>query len=74
MKLFVTHGGLLSTAETIYHGKPILAIPVFADQLNNAILAENSGFAKLIYFHDTNWSEDSDKIYSMLRELLDNPK
>lgn len=38
-KLFITHGGLLSTTETTYHGVLILAVPVFADQEMNAARA-----------------------------------
>lgn len=31
-KLFITHAGLLSTQESIYHGVPMLGVPIFADQ------------------------------------------
>lgn len=33
VKLFVTHGGLLSCTESILRGKPILGIPIFGDQM-----------------------------------------
>lgn len=33
VKLFVTHGGLLSCTESILRGKPILGIPFFGDQM-----------------------------------------
>lgn len=33
VKLFVTHGGLLSTIESIYREKPIVGIPIFGDQM-----------------------------------------
>nr|XP_015838844.1 PREDICTED: 2-hydroxyacylsphingosine 1-beta-galactosyltransferase isoform X2 [Tribolium castaneum] len=36
VKLFITHGGQSSTTETIYHGVPILGIPIFGDQKINA--------------------------------------
>jgi UDP:flavonoid glycosyltransferase YjiC (YdhE family) len=33
VKLFVTHGGLLSCTESIVRGKPIVGIPIFGDQM-----------------------------------------
>lgn len=33
VKLFVTHGGLLSCTESILRGQPIVGIPIFGDQL-----------------------------------------
>lgn len=43
VKLFITHGGLLSTTESIYHGVPIVGIPVFGDQHLNMARAEKIG-------------------------------
>lgn len=37
MRLFVSHCGLLSTQEAIYRKVPILALPVFLDQIDNAV-------------------------------------
>lgn len=48
--LFITHGGLLSTTETIHYGKPIIGVPVFADQFINVGRAVNKGFAKKVDF------------------------
>lgn len=45
MKVFVSHGGLLSTIETIYYGLPMLGIPVFADQKRNMAIAAEKGYA-----------------------------
>lgn len=50
VKLFITHGGLLSTLEAVDRGVPLLAIPVYGDQMLNAIRAETSGYAKKIIF------------------------
>lgn len=33
VKLFITHGGLLSCTESLLRGKPIVGIPIFGDQM-----------------------------------------
>ncbi|XP_068220379.1 UDP-glycosyltransferase UGT5-like [Palaemon carinicauda] len=38
VKLFISHAGMLSTQEAVYHATPVLAIPIFADQPRNAHL------------------------------------
>ncbi|XP_049305198.1 UDP-glycosyltransferase UGT5 isoform X2 [Bactrocera dorsalis] len=44
VKFFITHGGLLSTTESIYHGKPFIGIPIFGDQFLNMKRAETGGY------------------------------
>ncbi|SPP83481.1 UDP-glucuronosyltransferase 2B15 [Drosophila guanche] len=44
VKLFITHGGLLSTIESIHHGKPVLGLPFFYDQFLNVERARQAGF------------------------------
>ncbi|CAK1545458.1 unnamed protein product [Leptosia nina] len=68
--LFVTHGGLLSTTETIHFGKPIVAIPVFADQFNNANLAVIKGFAKKV---DLSYTM-ADDLRIAIEDVLQDPK
>ncbi|XP_073959119.1 UDP-glucosyltransferase 2-like isoform X1 [Choristoneura fumiferana] len=46
--LFITHGGLLSTTETLHYGVPIIGIPVFGDQFINVNRAVHKGFAKVV--------------------------
>nr|QIK00363.1 UDP-glycosyltransferase [Xylotrechus quadripes] len=70
VKVFITHGGLLSTTETVYHGVPVLAIPVFGDQHRNARNAERNGFALSLPYKDPNFSEE--KLSELLKELLTN--
>lgn len=70
VKLFITHGGLLSTTETIYHGVPVLAIPIFGDQSMNAAQIELSGFGKALKFSELN----EENLKNSLDELLNNPK
>ncbi|KAM5192178.1 UDP-glucuronosyltransferase 3A1-like [Mantella aurantiaca] len=37
LRLFVTHGGINSLLEAVYHGVPVLGIPLFVDQNDNMI-------------------------------------
>ncbi|XP_018579881.1 UDP-glucuronosyltransferase 2B7-like [Anoplophora glabripennis] len=69
-KLFITHGGLLSTTETIYHGVPVLALPVFADQKMNAARATLDGYGLTIKLSEL----DEEKLSSALDNLLNDPR
>nr|CAD7461358.1 unnamed protein product [Timema tahoe] len=68
IRLFMTHGGLLSTQEAIYNGVPLVGIPIFADQKVNVLKSEESGFAKMVDFQ--NITEAS--LYLVLNEVLSN--
>ncbi|XP_047511786.1 UDP-glucosyltransferase 2-like [Pieris napi] len=68
--LFVTHGGLLSTTETIHFGKPIVAIPVFADQFNNANNAVRKGFGIKV---DLSYTM-ADNLKVAIEGVIQNPK
>ena len=44
IKLFITHAGKGGVAEAQYHGVPMVALPVFADQHSNAKKMAFSGY------------------------------
>lgn len=66
LKLFITHGGLLSITETIYHAVPVIGVPLFADQHLNMAKAEASGYAITILLDDLNENTLSTAITEML--------
>jgi UDP:flavonoid glycosyltransferase YjiC (YdhE family) len=48
--LFITHAGMLSSQEAIYHGVPVVGIPFLADQFSNIIkLATRGAGVELVY-------------------------
>ncbi|KAJ0172125.1 hypothetical protein K1T71_012098 [Dendrolimus kikuchii] len=68
--LFVTHGGLLSTTESIYYGVPIIGIPLFADQFLNIQRYVTKGFAKKV---DIGYDTPA-KLKEAIDEILADPK
>lgn len=70
IKAFVTHGGLLSMFETVYHGVPIITIPVFCDHDANAAKAEVDGYAKKLDLQHLT----SDKLYKAIKDVIVDPK
>nr|XP_053656174.1 UDP-glycosyltransferase UGT5-like [Cherax quadricarinatus]XP_053656175.1 UDP-glycosyltransferase UGT5-like [Cherax quadricarinatus] len=70
VKVFMTHGGLLSMQEAIYHARPLLAVPIFGDQPKHAMFIRNSGIGDFLI-----WEELTvDMIVDAITEILNNPK
>ncbi|XP_030292880.1 UDP-glucuronosyltransferase 2C1-like [Sparus aurata] len=51
-KVFVAHGGTNGVQEAIYHGVPVLGIPLFFDQFDNLLRLQDRGGAKIINLSD----------------------
>ncbi|CAH1101258.1 unnamed protein product, partial [Psylliodes chrysocephalus] len=67
---FMTHNGLLSTTEAIYHGVPMISIPIFGDQPMNALRVQKSGIAEQLSFLDFNENE----LYETIVKVTTYPK
>lgn len=48
LKVFVTHGGLLSTQEALFHNVPLVGVPISNDQTPNLMRAEKHGYAIML--------------------------
>ncbi|KAG5880367.1 hypothetical protein JTB14_029493 [Gonioctena quinquepunctata] len=70
VKVFMTHGGLLSTTEAVHHGVPMIAIPTYGDQMANSNFAKHIGFGLVLPFSDLS----EEKLTSLLEEIISNPK
>ncbi|RVE63947.1 hypothetical protein OJAV_G00141330 [Oryzias javanicus] len=54
VKVFVAHGGTNGVQEAIYHGVPVLGIPLFFDQYDNLLRLQERGAGKIIQLADLN--------------------
>ncbi|RCN46666.1 glycosyltransferase family 28 protein [Ancylostoma caninum] len=83
LTLFVTHGGAGSMMESAFRGKPLIVVPLFADQTRNAKLIVKFGFGIMLekvrlqdskVVHDAIGKVLSDKRYERaahrIRDLL----
>uniref|UniRef100_A0A3B3Z091 UDP-glucuronosyltransferase n=1 Tax=Poecilia mexicana TaxID=48701 RepID=A0A3B3Z091_9TELE len=66
-KVFITHGGTNGIYEAIYHGVPVLGIPLIFDQYDNIIRLKARGVAEIVDV--TKMTVDSLK--SALKSILD---
>ena len=66
--LFITHAGLLSTQESIYHGVPMIDIPIFGDQDFNAHRATELGIAVTLEILDLSEEGLENAIYTVLND------
>ncbi|XP_063221123.1 UDP-glycosyltransferase UGT5-like isoform X1 [Bacillus rossius redtenbacheri] len=69
-KLFITHGGLLSNQEAVYHGKTLLGIPILGDQRLNMRNTVRLGYGLILEM--SNITDTS--VEWALNEALNNPR
>ncbi|XP_046628500.1 UDP-glycosyltransferase UGT5-like [Neodiprion virginianus] len=70
LKLFVTHGGISSLMETVYHEVPIVGIPLFGDQRRNIKIAESKGYADFVDI----LTLTENQVYNAIMNVATNPK
>lgn len=70
VRVFISHGGLMSSIEAISRGVPILGIPFYGDQKANIKRAVYRGYALAVPYQDIT----EENFERALTELLNNPK
>ncbi|XP_051751552.1 UDP-glucuronosyltransferase 2A1-like isoform X5 [Ctenopharyngodon idella] len=68
-KAFITHGGTNGLYEAIYHGVPMVGLPLFADQPDNMMHMKTKGAAVVL---DINTMESKD-LADALKTVINNP-
>lgn len=69
-KLFVTHGGTNGLYEAIYHGVPVLGIPLIFDQFDNMVRMKARGVAEYVEVTTL----DIETLTNALKNILDPEK
>lgn len=67
-RLFITHGGIHSTLEAIYHGVPMLVVPLFADQKQNGQKALEVGYGEPVDFESFDYGDIVEKVNRIFYE------
>ncbi|CAD7000184.1 unnamed protein product [Ceratitis capitata] len=69
VKVFISHGGIFGTQESIHWGVPMLCIPFFGDQFRNSQRSVQAGYARWLHFGKMT----SDDLVQNLRLLINDP-
>uniref|UniRef100_A0A3Q2G263 UDP-glucuronosyltransferase n=1 Tax=Cyprinodon variegatus TaxID=28743 RepID=A0A3Q2G263_CYPVA len=70
VKLFVAHGGTNGLIEAIYHGVPVVGLPLFFDQYDNLLRLEVKGAAKILTLSTV---DKDDNFLKAIQEVLNEP-
>uniref|UniRef100_A0A3B1ID09 UDP glucuronosyltransferase 5 family, polypeptide D1 n=1 Tax=Astyanax mexicanus TaxID=7994 RepID=A0A3B1ID09_ASTMX len=68
IKAFIAHGGTNGVQEAIYHGVPVLGIPLFFDQFDNLMRIQAKGAAKILELSQLNGQTFEQMILEILND------
>jgi glucuronosyltransferase len=70
-RLFIGHGGLLSTSEAAHCGVPLLGIAMYGDQRTNLAAVAKAGAGRSVPYSTL---KNADQFIKHVKELLDDPR
>ncbi|TWW54932.1 UDP-glucuronosyltransferase 2A1 [Takifugu flavidus] len=69
-KLFVAHGGTNGVQEAMYHGVPVVGLPVFFDQYDNLLRLKERGGAEILTLRTV---DKDDNFLAAVKRVLNDP-
>jgi UDP:flavonoid glycosyltransferase YjiC (YdhE family) len=66
--LVITHGGNNTVVESFHHGKPMIVLPLFWDQVDNAQRVDETGFGRRLSTYGFGDEELTDAIDALLAD------
>lgn len=70
MRVFLSHAGLLSLQEAVYHVTPVVVLPIFGDQPQNGYFVKAAGLGHLLF-----WEElTADTVVAAVTDVANNPR
>ncbi|KAI9546170.1 hypothetical protein NQZ68_029405 [Dissostichus eleginoides] len=70
IKLFVAHGGTNGVQEALYHGVPVVGLPLFFDQFDNLLRLKERGAAKLLTLQTV---DKDNNLQDAIQDVLNEP-
>ncbi|XP_026200065.1 UDP-glucuronosyltransferase 2A1-like [Anabas testudineus] len=67
-RAFITHGGTNGIYEAIYHGVPMVGIPMFVDQPDNMVHMKSKGAAVIVDFNSMKTEDLRDAVNTVINE------
>nr|XP_015218913.1 PREDICTED: UDP-glucuronosyltransferase 2A1-like isoform X2 [Lepisosteus oculatus] len=67
-KVFITHGGTNGIYEAIYHGVPMVGIPLFGDQPDNMMHMKTKGAAVVVDFNNMESKDLVDALSTVIND------
>ena len=69
-RLFIGHAGMNGMLEAAYHGVPMICVPFFGDQFDNAVAARHFGMAEVV----AKESITEKNLATAIDKVLNNPR
>ena len=65
-KLLVSHCGKNSIVEAVYHGVPMICLPLIYDQHHNAAFVKAKGIGRMVHFHELDDKNFKEAIFDVI--------